>query len=104
MAFSIFFALFGFYIGNIFPTTICLFENFIPWGHSFAFLLVFFNEVSGFFFFRIARTKFYKSFFNKKKQNEKYKFQFPLKQSFFFRCFQFGFLFGLFVDAFKVGS
>lgn len=115
-AIPLFISLLGFYIGNILPTLLVLFQPFFPWVHGFAFVLVLWNELIGFSFFRfpgfffipkkpIQRQQVNKTplrFFkvSKKKLIKKSK----LSLIFSARSFHFGFLFGIFVDAFKVGS
>ena len=68
---SLFFVLFGFFIGNICPTAFGILSRIFPWNAFFIFFLVCFIE-------------------QKKTQSASF--------------FQVGFLFGIFVDAFKVGS
>jgi len=115
-AVPLFISLLGFYIGNILPTLLVLFQPFFPWVHGFAFVLVIWNEFIGFSFFRfpgffffskasIQRQQFKKSPLRKFKASQKKLFKkSKLSLIFSIRSFHFGFLFGIFVDAFKVGS
>ena len=115
-AVPLFISLLGFYIGNILPTLLVLFQPFFPWVHGFAFVLVIWNEFIGFSFFRFPGF-----FYASKSSTQRQKLKptsvrffkvFPkklfkkssLSLVFSIRSFHFGFLFGIFVDAFKVGS
>ena len=102
----LFSSLLGFYRGNVLPSTFGFLNTFFPWTHFIALSVLFLNEILGFLFFRIKiwsplRGSLSKFFFIPPTllQGQKKNFLF-----FSLRCFQFGILFGFFVDAFKVGS
>jgi hypothetical protein len=124
----LFVSLLGFYTGNILPTLLVLIQPFFPWVHGLAFVVILWNECLGMFLFKFPRLfSFPQQLLRKKDVNlriplnqqspplqqlkkklKKFRFsQLKTKGSsiiFSLRSFHFGFLFGLFVDAFKVGS
>lgn len=132
-----FLSLFGFYVGNLFPTLVSLFESIFVWKHSVAFFLICFHEFLGFLLFRFRINNVSFVDFLGRCYNQFLQFVlnclFPLSRAVFLenivyklnkvisslkvestlhiqlfvfsiRSFQFGFLLGFFVDAFKVGS
>lgn len=71
--------LFGFYLGNIFSTCLPIFMNFFLWNGLATVFVILFIEFLSYLY---------------------YKYNIPLT----FNYFKIGFLLGLFIDAFKVGS
>jgi hypothetical protein len=124
ISFPLFTSLLGFYIGNVLPTTSGLFDFIFPWSHFIAIGVILVNESIGFIFFRIYSNSFsifYKNFLKEPNTAQLNTKNYSRSQKFFSllngknkysssiflfstRCFQFSLLFGLFVDAFKVGS
>jgi hypothetical protein len=106
ISFPLFTSLVGFYFGNVFSTLCGLVDSFLPWNHLIAIGILLFNESIGFLFFRLRSST--TSFQQAKKQNLRSIFYREKIESkiflFAIRCFQFSLLFGIFVDAFKVGS
>ena len=90
---TLFFLFFGFIFGNFFGTFLFLFRYYVVWdGFIIFFLILSFEIINSFHYFKIYNKKI---FF----------YTFP---SFFYiklcNYFKIGFLFGFFIDAFKVGS
>lgn len=132
-----FLSLVGFYVGNLFPTLMSLFESIFVWKHSVAFFLICSHEFIGFLLFRLRINNIsfidciascYNQFLQFGLNSLMFLSRFSIIESiayrisnvlsslksesishiqlfiFSIRSFQFGFLLGFFVDAFKVGS
>lgn len=88
----LFFLVFGFFVGNFFGTFLFLLRNFFVWDGFLIIFLIFtfefinyctYHQISNKFFMKSSHSRFY------------------IKLSNYFKI---GFIFGFFVDAFKVGS